>query len=249
MGDSESTLNVITCTGSALSSLNIEDERLELPKELDNCVRKIEQPNQMITSSNCCFNKLRNPIALSTSAFEKLPESVKGLLVTITGILALTPDALLIRLSAGTKDATVLFYRYGLATVVLMIVFRLMKGDVWYQKFKDIGRIGFFAGLVWGGNNFLFTYAIQNTAVATALVILASNPMFSAIFSLILLKERIPLRTIVMCIISFIVITLIFVGELKADPDTYSGIVAAVFCSITLGLYFVLLRVASKYEG
>ncbi len=72
--------------------------------------------------------------------------------------------------------------------------------------------------------------------------------MFSAIFGLLLLKEKIPIRTIICCIVCFGAILLIFSTELSGDTDLV-GMISALFSSVLMGLYFVLLRVASKYEG
>lgn len=59
----------------------------------------------------------------------------------------------------------------------------------------------------------LFTSAIQLTAVANVLVIVASNTVFSSIFSYLLLGELIPIRMIVTSLICFGAIALIFSGE------------------------------------
>lgn len=58
----------------------------------------------------------------------------------------------------------------------------------------------------------LFTAAIQHTAVANVLVIVASNAVFSSIFSYLLLKEIIPLRMWVTSFVCFGAIALIFSG-------------------------------------
>lgn len=182
-------------------------------------------------------------------SFVNLPDQIKGTILSVAGVLTITSDALLLRLSSNIDDLNVQFYRYFIAGFVILITLIIIQGKTWYKKFLEIGKIGFIAGLVWGANNFLFTFAIQNGVVANVLVIVASNPMFSAVFSYILLGEVVPLRTVITCLICFAVIVIIFVGELNADSSAYVGIVAAVFCSASLGLYLVLLRLASKYEG
>lgn len=101
----------------------------------------------------------------------------------------------------------------------------------------------------------LFTSAIQLTAVANVLVILASNPMWTVILSYFALGEEIKLRTVVCCLVCFGAIVLIFVSDLQASQDqklssdSLLGNILALFASFTLGGYFVLLRVASKFEG
>ena len=75
------------------------------------------------------------------------------------------------------------------------------------------GPFGWGAGMLWGASNMLFTSAIQLTAVANVLVIVASNTVFSSIFSYLLLGELIPIRMIVTSLICFGAIALIFSGE------------------------------------
>ena len=65
----------------------------------------------------------------------------------------------------------------------------------------------------------LFTAAIQNTAVANVLVIVASNTVFSSIFSYLLLGELIPIRMFVTSAICFGAIALIFSGKLHYDTQ------------------------------
>lgn len=56
--------------------------------------------------------------------------------------------------------------------------------DIWYGMWYKLWHLWcrLVAGLIWGASNFLFTNAVQLTAVANVLVILASNPMFSSFF-------------------------------------------------------------------
>ena len=93
--------------------------------------------------------------------------------------------------------------------------------------------------------------ALQHTSVANVLVILASNPIFSAFFSFILLQEKVNLRTMITGIICFNCIGFIFYQNINVESDSEStkGIIFAIFAAITYALYFVLIRVADKYQG
>ncbi len=107
-------------------------------------------------------------------------------------------------------------------------------------------------GIDWGLSNLFLVCAIQNTAVANVLVINAASPMFSAFFSWLLLGEVVLLRTILASAVCFAAIFVIFiseVGQSKTDRSDIGGIICALGSSITMGLYFVLLRVAEKTNG
>lgn len=100
--------------------------------------------------------------------------------------------------------------------------------------------------MVWGGSNVAIGYAFQNTAVATVLVINASNPVFSAIFGYFLLGEVPPIRTICASIVCIGAIALIFAGEVNSGSgNSIGGVLASLASSISMGLYFVLLRLLS----
>ncbi len=178
-----------------------------------------------------------------------LSNQTKGTIYCVVGVLALTPDSLLVRKVSHLPDFTVQFYRFLFYGVAIGIFFVFQEREKTIQKFKEIGKIGFAAGLVWGGSNLLVTLAFQKTAIASALVIIASNPMFSAIFSYFLLKESIPLRTIIAALVCFGAIVLIFSAELGSGGSQIDGVLYALFASITMGLYFVLLRLAFIYQG
>ena len=89
----------------------------------------------------------------------------------------------------------------------------LINGDSPNVVLCPSGPFGWGAGMLWGASNMLFTSAIQLTAVSNVLVIVASNTVFSSIFSYLLLGEIIPIRMIVTSIICFGAIALIFSGE------------------------------------
>jgi drug/metabolite transporter (DMT)-like permease len=102
---------------------------------------------------------------------------------------------------------------------------------------------------VWTIVNFSINYALQTTSTASSLVILASNPMFSAIFSYFILRETIPLRTILTSLVCFASIVIIFYGQLGGNQGNVIGLIFALISAIAFGLYFVLIRYASVVKG
>jgi drug/metabolite transporter (DMT)-like permease len=120
-----------------------------------------------------------------------------------------------------------------------------------YKKLVGVGWIGFGAGVLWGLSNVVFTLAIQNAQVATVLVILASNPMWSVLFSYILLGEVARIRTIIVGLICIGCIVFIFVESLNnKQPGNNSllGVICAILAAASFGIYFVLIRVAVMYQ-
>lgn len=179
-----------------------------------------------------------------------LSTHAKGTLITIFAVLALTPDSLLLRKLSHLPNFVVMFYRYLVFTSVLTLFLGITNGPRGFiEKFRNIGIIGWIAGLLWGTSNLLITFGVQTTAVATVLVILASNPMFAALFSYLVLKETVPWYTIVAGLVCFGAIVSIFYSELSGGQDTsVAGLLSALGAAVTMGLYFVLLRLADHYS-
>jgi drug/metabolite transporter (DMT)-like permease len=51
------------------------------------------------------------------------------------------------------------------------------------NAFLSLGWVGLFSSIIWAINNFTLVYSLQTTAAANSLVILAANPLFSALGS------------------------------------------------------------------
>ena len=123
-----------------------------------------------------------------------MSDLAKGLLITIGGVLVLTPDSLLIRLSA-TDPWNLIFWRGLLYSGAITAGYLLIaRGRAW-RAYLGIGRAGLAAAFFFSLNAFTFALAMDNTSVANVLVLIATSPLFSGIFSYVFLKERLPLRT------------------------------------------------------
>ena len=166
----------------------------------------------------------------------------RGTLYAVIGVLALTPDSLLIREVAHVPNFTVMFYRNLAFGVTMFMQLVVTEKANTINTLKALGWWGTFAGLIVGASNLFIVLAFQQTAIANVLVILASNPIFAAIFSAILLRETMDLRTTLTCVVCIGAIVLIFAGELGGGTTGVSGLLYAVASSVTFGLYFALLR-------
>jgi drug/metabolite transporter (DMT)-like permease len=180
--------------------------------------------------------------------FPALSKRTTGLALSILGVLALTPDSILIRKVEHVPMFTVLFYRNFIFAVFMVAwLFITDRWNSWY-KLRALGWWGLFAGLVFGASIILLFIAIMTTSAASVLVIQASNPVFAAIFSWFILGEKITKLTLGTSIVCIAAIILIFAGDVSEGGgsddghNSSSGLFCAVGSSITFGLYVVLLR-------
>lgn len=127
------------------------------------------------------------------------------------------------------------------------------------HKFTSLSRYGVLAGLVYGIGNVAFLWAVESTYAANVLVIMSTSSFFSAIFSFILLGERLKLHTCVACLACFGGIVLIFadvlflkdrdVSAFSTKSQTFGNLMALVV-ACSSGAYYTLLRYSSsKYGG
>ncbi len=151
---------------------------------------------------------------MSSIAAMKLSAHSKGLLLTFTAVLILSPDALLVRM-ISCDLWSLLFWRC-LLTGCMMVVFLLVRyRRRFFQSFYVTGRIGLVSALVLCCGSLLFVGSLKQTAAANTLVILAATPLFSSLLSFLLLREKIAPRTWVAIGCCFGGILMIFSGSLQ----------------------------------
>ncbi len=140
---------------------------------------------------------------------------IKGLLITFTAVVILSPDALLVRL-IHCDVWTLLFWRCLLTGSMQALFLAIVYRRQFLQSFRNIGRIGLIsAGIVTTGS-FFFVNALRHTAAANALIILAATPLFSSLLSWFFLRDKIARRTWIAITICFGGILLIFSGSLRS---------------------------------
>jgi drug/metabolite transporter (DMT)-like permease len=168
--------------------------------------------------------------------------------MALGGTLALCLDGLMFRLVHHLPDFTVIFWIWGLFGVTTLILFIFKHGYESLSQLKKIGKIGVFAGLVWGATNLLISISFQQASIATALVILSANPLFCAIFSLFVLKEQLRWRMILAGLVILGALILIFYDVVANKSSGLFGILCVLAASVCQGLYFTLLkRVSNEY--
>src|SRR5690606_39492740 len=102
-----------------------------------------------------------------------------GLLVTIAGVLALSPDALLIRLVAA-DSASVLFWRGIFFSITIFGFYSLRFGaGGGVARLRVLGRRGLLAALFCSLSGTFFGVAIAHTSSGNARVVMAAAPLLA----------------------------------------------------------------------
>ena len=159
----------------------------------------------------------------------------RGLLMTIFGVLVLTPDALMLRL-IGADLWTTLFWRS------LFMALSLFAINAWIEKrnplhaINDLFKDGVFCALLFTGSHICFVISITYTMVANTLVILAAMPFIAAILTVILIRQKLPSRTWLAILLAIAGIVIVFWGHLGSGRffgDAFA-ILAAFFMASAL---------------
>ena len=146
--------------------------------------------------------------------FNKLPNQQKGSFLAFVGVMFITPDSLLIRLS-NIDTWSLLFYRGAIPFVVVLIGLILFYRKNFFNALFKIGLAGIFYVISFSICNITFIISIQNTNVANTLIMVAMAPMLSAILAAIFLKEPTNKETWVAIFVTFFSVTFIFYDSIQ----------------------------------
>lgn len=155
----------------------------------------------------------------------------KGLVITVLGVLFLVPDSLFVRLI--DSDALVIAFWRGLIAGTLIALFVMLRMGA--NAFGEVLRAGpkaysyiLFYGLSAPG----FVVAVSLTSVANVVFILASMPVFAALFSRVFLGEPLSKRMLWTMVGVFAGLTVILWGSHETEGASWQGDLVALGVSI-----------------
>lgn len=171
------------------------------------------------------------------------PEHIQGLILASLGALALSPDGLLVRLVAS-DDLRIVFWRGLFIAISLFLVQVIQHKTQVFRKFPLQGWKEWLAAIFAALGTTFFVLAITHTTVANVLVILSTMSLFSALLSMIFLKERIAMRTWVAMICAIAGILIVFMDNLNGTG--LSGKLYALGCAFVTSANMTIIRSEKK---
>lgn len=162
-----------------------------------------------------------------------------GLTFALTGVIVLTPDALLIRLVEADRS-TLLFWRVLLEGLTLWAFLACYYRKRLLAVTLAMGRTGLLAIAVFSLSTILFVTSITFTKAANTLFILSTAPLFAALISWLVLRERVLRRTWIAIVFALIGIAIIFAGGLGGG--TVLGDTLAVGAALCLAAQLTIAR-------
>ena len=171
-----------------------------------------------------------------------MSEYLKGLIITVIGVLVVTPDSLLIRL-IDADSWTVIFWRNSLSGFAILLGLLLYYRRDFPKKMLGIGWAGVVMGIIWALGTFCFIYSIQNTLVANTLFIVSTSPIFAALIAWLVLREAVTRRTWLTIAFSLAGIAIIAFGSIGEDGQgTIEGDLAALGTALAVAISFSIAR-------
>ena len=163
----------------------------------------------------------------------------KGLILSLIGVLILSPDSLLIRL-VNLDDFSLIFYRSAIPVITIFLFLLYIYKSKLVNSFILIGKIGILYAILYAITHVCFVYSIQNTSVANTLVLIAAAPIFAAIFSVFILKEIPDYFTWIIIFIALI--GMIIIGWGSYTTSGIFGDIMALIVALGMGFSMVLVR-------
>ncbi len=163
----------------------------------------------------------------------------KGLILSLIGVIILSPDSLLIRL-VDLDDFSLIFYRSALPLITVFLFLLYYYKLTVFNSFLLMGLPGVVYAILYAITHICFVYSIQHTAVANTLVLIAAAPIFAAIFSVFILKE---IPNFFTWIIIFIALCgMIIIGWGSYISTGIFGDLMALIVAVGMGFSMVLVR-------
>ena len=149
---------------------------------------------------------------------------VAGFASAVLGVLAVSPDAALLRLESEVGGTTPVIgvWRYVLLFLCNLVLASALQGGVRQLIAgvrRDLPRV-LGASVIIVGINAGFTISLLHVSPALALVLISLNPLWAALLGKVLLGDPLPRRTVIAQGLSLVATTIVFVPTLMAMLET-----------------------------
>ena len=171
----------------------------------------------------------------------------KGLLIALAGALVLSPDTMMIRL-INADLTSMLFWRGALMFVVFFGFLSWRMGVVQLLRLcRATGWLGVASGTINAVATACFVYGAQTTSAANLLIIVATAPMWAAVFSWLILREPVSRATVLAMLGCLLGIVIVFYQGVAFQAGI-RGEIAGLAAAMGLGLNLTIIRKNKQYN-
>ena len=167
---------------------------------------------------------------------------VPGYLLLLFGGFCLSWGGLIIRQFQEAGIWEILLLRsFFFLIAILIFLFSTYKKDT-LKIIRDAGFPAVIGGFFLSLSFVAYTFAITSTTVANVVFILASMPIFSALFSRLFLNERFQMRTLVTTLFVLLGLSFIAFGSTTLEIASWKGDIWALYVSIAYAAALTAVR-------
>jgi len=167
----------------------------------------------------------------------------RGVLITVLAVLVLSPDAVLVRLAKLDLWA-LLFWRSLFAAAGFLLLTLALERRRTRAAYSGMGRLALLLACCYSATVFLFVTSLFLTSAANTLVLLATAPVFSAIYSRLFLGESIRPRTVAAIVGCFVGIVILVGGGL-GSPSLW-GDLCGLLSTMSWGAVLTIMRASPQ---
>lgn len=165
----------------------------------------------------------------------------KGLLITVSGVLVITPDSLLVRLISA-DEWTILFWRGLLSSIAILLALAIMQRRRFLPGLRAIGGMGLALAVMFSIGTVFFIVSLETTTVANTLFIVSTAPIFAAVMARLFLREAVSRRTWLTIAVTLIGVLIIAAGSVGGGPGSLPGDLAALVTAVSVAGTFTVAR-------
>ena len=168
-------------------------------------------------------------------------------LALMLGVIALSTSAIFVKLADAPSSVTA-FYRLlftALALTPLLLLDRKKRG---YPRTLRPSRLGLIvlSGLLLAVHYVMWFESLRYTSVSSSTVLVALQPLFSLLFSFLLLRERPRKSAVAGCLIAIAGSAVIGWGDFQVSAGALFGDILALAAAGVISLYFLIGQVVRR---
>ena len=165
----------------------------------------------------------------------------KGLLITMFGALFVVPDSLFVRLIEA-EPLVIAFWRAVTSGSAILIGVLILMGPGAIGASLRTGWHGWLYVAVLAVSGVLFVLAVSLTSVANVVIIIATMPVFAAIFSRVFLGEAISRRMVFTMLFVMAGLVIVAYGSGENATASRSGDALALLLTISFAAALTAVR-------
>ena len=168
-------------------------------------------------------------------------------LARVLGVIALSTSAIFVKL-AGAPSSVTAFYRLLFTALALSPFLALDRKKRDELRTLQLGRIGLIvlSGLLLAVHYVMWFESLRYTSVSSSTVLVALQPLFSLLFSFLLLRETPRKSAVAGCLIAVAGSAVIGWGDFQISAGALLGDILALAAAGVISLYFLIGQVVRR---